>query len=519
MTPLSRIVIVGGGTAGWMTAALLGRFLRASPTQVVVVESDEIGTIGVGEASLPLLSTFNTLLGIDERDFIRQTKGSFKLGIEFVGWRRPGHSYFHPFGVYGQTVDIVDFHHHWLKAHASGQGGMLDAYNMNTVLAMDGRFGGRSPDPRSPLSSVIHAYHFDAGLYARFLRGHAEANGVQRIEGRIVDVTQDSASGFVTGVNLQNGESITGDLFVDCSGFRGLLIEDTLKTGYVDWTGLLPCDRAVAVPSTRSDATGAPRNGSAARSRLPDGMPSGGLTPYTRSTARDAGWQWRIPLQHRTGNGYVFSSAHLSDDAAIASLMNNLDGEALADPRIVRFRTGRRAQAWNKNVIAIGLSAGFLEPLESTSIHLIQKGATKLLKCLPDMDFAPQLRDEFNRQTAYDYEDVRDFLVMHYKLTEREDTPFWAYNRHNTISASLRDRMALFRETGRVFVNEHELFKTGSWLAVMLGQGLQPRSYDPMADALSLDDTVRMLDQMRAMIAQAAATVPRHDAYLDRLTN
>ena len=518
MRPLGRIVIVGGGTAGWMTAALLGRFLRASPTQVTVVESDEIGTIGVGEASLPLLSTFNALLGIDERDFIRQTKGTFKLGIQFVDWLRSGHQYFHPFGVYGQTVDIVDFHHHWLKAHAAGQGGGLDAYNVNTVLAMAGQFSGRNPDPRSPLSSVIHAYHFDAGLYARFLRGHAEANGVTRIEGRIVDVTQTAESGFVTAVTLQSGESVSGDLFVDCSGFRGLLIEDALKTGYVDWTGLLPCDRAVAVPSVRTDAAVAPRNGSGAQSRLPDGTPSGGLTPYTRSTARDAGWQWRIPLQHRTGNGYVFSSQYLSDDQAIATLMNNLDGEALADPRIVRFRTGRRAQAWNKNVIAIGLSAGFLEPLESTSIHLIQKGATKLLKCLPDMDFAPQLRDEFNRQTAYDYEDVRDFLVMHYKLTEREDTPFWAYNKHNTVSDTLRERMALFQETGRIFVNEHELFKTGSWLAVMLGQGLAPRGYDPMADALPLADTVRMLDQMRTMIAQASETVPGHGAYVARLT-
>ena len=492
--PLRRIVIVGGGSAGWMTAAGLGRFLRASPTKVVLVESDEIGTIGVGEASLPLLALYNRLIGIDERDFVIKTKATFKLGIEFVDWTRKGHSYFHPFGQYGQNFDVCDFHHHWLKARDAGAGGSLDDYNLNTVLARQNRFNMRSADLSSPMSGVVHAYHFDAGLYAAYLRGHAEKNRVARIEGKIASVRQNADTGFVEAVVLADGKTVEGDLFIDCSGFRALLIEETLKTGYCDWTGLLPCDRAAAVPSKRA----------------------GPLTPYTRSTARDAGWQWRIPLQHRTGNGYVFSSAHLSDDEAVATLMRNLDGDALADPRIIRFRTGRRAQAWNRNVIAIGLSAGFLEPLESTAIHLVQKGVTKLLKSMPDMDFAPQLRAEFNRQTAFDYEDVRDFLVMHYKLTEREDTEFWRYNRHNTVSQPLQDRMDLFAATGRVFVNEHELFKLASWLAVMTGQGLTPAAYDPMADALSTPDVVRALGGMRELIARVAAQQPYHADYIAR---
>ncbi|WP_443749560.1 tryptophan halogenase family protein [Asticcacaulis solisilvae] len=492
--PLGRIVIVGGGSAGWMTAAALGRFLRASPTKVVLVESDEIGTIGVGEASLTLLGLFNQLIGIDERDFVTRTRATFKLGIEFVDWARKGNRYFHPFSQYGQTFDVCDFHHHWLKARAAGAGGDLEDYNLNSVLARQNRFNMRGTDPSSPMSGVAHGYHFDAGLYAAYLRSHAERHGVTRIEGKIINVRQDAGTGFVTAVELADGQAVEGDFFVDCSGFRALLIEETLKAGYHDWTGLLPCDRAVAVASERT----------------------GPLTPYTRSTARDAGWQWRIPLQHRTGNGYVYSSVHIGDDEAAATLLANLDGEALADPRVIRFRTGRRAQAWSKNVVAIGLSAGFLEPLESTAIHLVQKGVTKLLKSMPDMDFAPQLRDEFNRQTAFDYEDVRDFLVMHYKLTEREDTDFWRYNRNNTVSQSLQDRLDLFAATGRVFINEHELFKLPSWLAVMIGQGLRPAAYDPMADALSTPDVVRALDMMRDMIAKAAAQQPSHAEFIAR---
>ncbi len=490
--PLRHIVIVGGGTAGWMTAAALGHFLRASPTKVSLVESDEIGIIGVGEATLPLIEIFNRLIGINEREFLQQTQGTFKLAIQFVDWGRKGHTYFHPFSAYGQNFDVCDFHHHWLKAQASGHDSALEDYNIGAMLARENRFNVRGSDPRSPMASLPYAFHFDASLYARYLRGHAEKNGVTRVEGKIIDVQQHAETGFVTGVKLDNGQTVEGDFFIDCSGFRGLLIEQTLKTGYNDWTGLLPCDRAVAVPCESTSP----------------------LAPYTRSTARDAGWQWRIPLQHRIGNGYVYSSNHISDDEAAQTLLSNLDGKALAEPRVVRFQTGRRSKAWNKNVVAIGLSAGFLEPLESTSIHLIQKGVTKLLKSLPDLDFAPELADEFNRQTAFDYEDVRDFLVMHYKLTDYEDTPFWAYNKHNAVSDSLRDRMALFEATGRIFINEHEVFKTASWLAVMTGQGLKPRRYDPMADALPIETVVRNLDLMRDILAKTVAAQPDHAAFI-----
>ncbi len=495
---LKHIVIVGGGTAGWMTAAGLSHFLRGQAQRpdaprITLIESDEIGTIGVGEASIPTLTGFNRLLGIDEREFLDRTQGTFKLAIEFVNWTRQRHRFFHPFGSFGQPLDICDFHHHWLRAHAAGAGGDLDAYCLNTLLARENRFGGPTQAPNTPLSTVGHAYHFDAGLYARYLRGYAEQRGVVRVEGRITTVDQDPDNGFVTAVHLQSGQAIAGDLFVDCSGFRGLLIGETMKSDFIDWTGLLPCNRAVAVPSARTEP----------------------VTPYTRATARDAGWQWHIPLRHRTGNGHVYSSEHISDDEATAVLMANLDGEALDEPRLIRFRTGRRQKAWVKNVVAIGLAAGFLEPLESTGIHLTQKGVLKLVKCLPDLDFAPELVDEFNTQTAFDYEDVRDFLSLHYKSTERDDTPFWVYNKHNTVSDSLRHRMNLFEQSGRIFVAEQELFKMGSWLSVMWHQGLRPRGYDPIADALPQNELDQSLAFLRDTFARVTAEQPSHSAFLN----
>ena len=492
--PVTHIVIVGGGTAGWMTAAALSHFLRNKGPRITLVESDDIGTIGVGEASIPTLTGFNRLLGIDERDFLDHTQGTFKLGIEFVDWTRKGHRFIHPFGSFGQPLDICDFHHHWLRAHAQGIGGPLDDYCLNTVLARDNRFGGPNREANTPLSTVGHAYHFDAGLYARYLRGYAEQRGVVRVEGRITAVDQAHETGFITGVRLVSGTAVEGDFFIDCSGFRGILIEQTLKAGFIDWTGLLPCNRAVAVPSARTEP----------------------VTPFTRATTRDAGWQWHIPLRHRTGNGYVYSAEHISDDEAAATLLANLDGEALDDPRFIRFTTGRRAKAWVKNCVAIGLAAGFLEPLESTGIHLIQKGVLKLVKCLPDLDFAPDLVEEFNQQTALDYEDVRDFLCLHYKATERDDTPFWAYNRNKTVPDSLRHRMNLFEQSGRIFVTEQELFKLPSWLAVMWHQGLRPQGYDPIADALPADELERSLAFLRDTFARVAAEQPSHSAFLDR---
>jgi tryptophan 7-halogenase len=489
--PLEHILIVGGGTSGWMTAAALSKYVPAS-TKITLIESDEIGIIGVGEASIPPLIAFNKLLGIDEREFIRNTRATFKLGIEFVDWHHKGDRYLHPFGKYGRPLDLCEFHHYWLKAHLAGKGGRLQDYSLNTLLSEHDRFNPGSNDQASPLSTLGYAYHFDAALYAGNLRNFAVARGVNRIEGKIISVEQHPESGFVQGVTLNDGQRIEADFFVDCSGFRGLLIEGALKTGYVDWSALLPCDRAVAVPTARVEP----------------------LTPYTRATAREAGWQWRIPLQHRTGNGHVYASGFIDDDAAVDTLLANLDAPALADPRLIRFHTGRRRLAWNKNCVAIGLSAGFLEPLESTSIHLIQKGVTKLLACLPDKSMSAPLRDEFNRQTQFDYEDVRDFIVLHYKATMRDDTPFWDYCRNSKISDSLAARMELFRDSGRVFVSELELFKLASWVAVFMGQGVIPRSYDPMADKLDLPAIEKSMGFIAAAFQQSLQASPSHADFI-----
>ena len=490
--PLERIVIVGGGTAGWMTAAGLTRFLRNSGTQIILVESDDIGTVGVGEATLPSIIGFNRLLGIDERDFIRATQGTFKLGIQFVDWKQKGETYFHPFGSYGHKLDICDFHHYWLRARQAGLTAPLDDYCLNSLLARDHRFSPPVSDPSTPLSTLTHAYHFDAGLYARYLRTYAQARAVQRIEGKITHVAQDAETGFVTALHLGDDRTVSGDLFIDCSGFRGLLIEDALKTGYIDWSAALPCNSALAVPSERTKD----------------------LHPYTRATARDAGWQWRIPLQHRTGNGYVYCNRFISDDDAHATLMTHLEGKPVAEPRLIRFTTGRRAQSWSKNVVAIGLSAGFIEPLESTSIHLIQKAILKLVRCLPDKTMAPELVDEFNRQLRFEYEDTRDFISLHYKATQRDDTPFWDYNRNNTVTDSLAARMALFAHSGRLFINDGEAFALTSWVAVMLGQGIIPGTYDPTANILSEGDILKSLAIIRDSFAKTAAQQMSHSEFL-----
>ena len=375
--PIRKVVIVGGGTAGWMAAAALARIMGGGNLAIELVESEEIGTVGVGEATIPQINLFNAMLGIDEQEFVRATNGTYKLGIEFVDWVRPGHRYVHPFGFYGIDMMGVEFHHHWLKGRTLGDMTPLDAYSMAIVMGLAGKFEHPRPDqPNSPLARIAYAYQFDAGLYARYLRGLAESGGVVRTEGRIVDIAQNGESGLVEAVVLQSGARIEGDLFLDCSGFRGLLIEQTLGAGFVDWSQWLPCDRAYAVPC---------ENG-------------GDRQPLTRSTARAAGWQWRIPLQHRIGNGYVYSSNHLSDDEAVATLLANLDGVPLAEPRQLRFTAGHRRKAWDKNVIALGLAGGFLEPLESTSIHLVQTGIAKLMTLFPTRDIKQVEIDRYNAQ-------------------------------------------------------------------------------------------------------------------------
>ena len=497
---LRKIAIIGGGSAGWMTAAALANALQHG-RDITLIESEEIGTVGVGEATIPPIKVFNQTLGLDENDFLKRTQGTFKLGIQFVDWARQGQRYFHPFGTYGRPFDLVAVHHHWQRTHERGEAGSLDDYCMAWAAARDNKFAPPSPDQRNVLSTYDYAYHFDAGLYAAYLRDYAEARRVVRLEGRINDVALNAETGFVDSVTLADGRVIDADLFIDCSGFRGVLIEGALKTGYDDWSHWLPCDRAMAVPSTHP---------------LPsDAGASGGMTPYTRSTARSAGWQWRIPLQHRVGNGYVYASSHIGDDEAAATLLANLDGPALADPRPLRFTTGRRKLAWNKNVIAIGLSSGFMEPLESTSLHLIQANIAKLLAFFPDRDFDPLVRDEFNRVAMNESERIRDFLILHYRLTERDDSPLWRYCANMSIPDTLQDKIDHFSRYGRLVARDFDLFGPASWLAVHIGQFNTPLHYDPVLDFRD-QDGAPWLDKLRAAMTAAAAGLPPHATYIDR---
>lgn len=495
MEQLKRILIVGGGSAGWMTAALFARLFQGL-YEIVLVESEEIGTIGVGEATIPAIKKYNALLGLEENDFVRRTQGSFKLGIQFVDWTRPGHQYIHGFGVIGQQLEWLRCHQYWLKAHARGQASDLANFSINTAAALANKF--MRADPKmadSPIGHIAHAFHFDASLYARHLRGYAEARGVRRREGKVVDVTLRSADGFIESVTLDDGAVIAADLFVDCSGFRGLLIEQALETGYEDWSHWLPCDRAIAVPCART----------------------GPLTPYTRSTARPAGWQWRIPLQHRTGNGIVYSSRYADDAEAEALLLANLDGEPLAQPNRIRFRAGKRRATWNRNCVAIGLAAGFLEPLESTSLHLIQSAIIRLVQLLPDARFDPATIAEFNRQTDFEHERIRDFIILHYHATERDDSPFWRHCRTMEIPETLRRKIDLFAANGRVFREDDELFTEESWIQVFLGQGLIPRGYDPLVDLKSDAEVAQFLGNIERVIAKCVAVMPDHAEFVARV--
>ncbi len=488
---IRRVVILGGGTAGWMTAAALSRsFGRA--VDVTLLESEAIGTVGVGEATIPTIHWFNELIGLDEREFLRATKATFKLGIEFVDWTAPGHRYFHPFGQFGAALPGVAFHHRWLKARADGMDVPLPALSLAAQLARQGRFAKPVGDARSILSTLGYAYHFDAGLYAAYLRQMSEAGGVRRVEGKLQKVDRDGESGFVTALTTERGERIDGDLFIDCSGFRALLIGDAMGEPFEDWSHWLPCNRAVAVPCTRLPAT----------------------TPYTRSTARAAGWQWRIPLQHRTGNGYVFASRYVSEDEATATLMANLDGEALAEPRLLRFTAGTRRRPWRDNVVAIGLSSGFLEPLESTSIHLIQSGITKLLTLFPDRDCDPALADRFNDVFTRDMDGIKDFLILHYHATSGRSEPLWQHYRTMELPATLVAREAQYRRSGRLILDGDELFRDASWLAVLNGQGIVAQGYNPLADAIDADGNRAQVRQIADVIARAAPTLPLHDVAL-----
>ena len=489
-----RVVIVGGGTAGWMAAGALSWILPRRAT-VRLVESAEIGIIGVGEATLPHLRAFFQTLGLDEAEVMRATHATFKLGIDFRDFGKIGDSYIHPFGVFGHELGGVGFHHHWLRMRAAGRQDELSDYSLAIAIARANRFAPPSPDQASLASTFGYAYQFDATLFAPFMRAYSEANGVVRTEGRVVEVERDGETGDVAAILLAGGERVEGDLFIDCSGFRSLLLGDALEEPWEDWARWLPCDRAVALPCT---------------------SPDGPIEPYTRATAMAGGWRWRIPLQHRVGNGYVYSSAHISDEEAADAIVAAVEGDPLADPRVLRFRAGRRRRGWVRNVVGVGLAAGFLEPLESTSIHLAQHAITYLVELFPERRIADADRDEFNRLMDIEYDRVRDFLILHYHATTRDDSSFWNHVRTMEVPDSLRDKIALFEETGRVARYTNGPFLEPSWLAVFLGQGVVPRRWDPRADAFDPDEVARGMDALRADIAALAGRMPEHGEFIVR---
>ncbi|WP_296943701.1 tryptophan halogenase family protein [uncultured Massilia sp.] len=489
---IRRIVIVGGGTAGWMAAAPLVQRL-GKRCEVALVESPEIGTIGVGEATLPTIRFYNQALGLDEADFMRTTQATYKLGIEFRDWGHAGNRFFHGFGDFGPPVAGRAPHMAWLRlARAFDAMPDLENWSMAAVMARQLKFAPPGRVRPGVTDAYSYGFHFDAGLYAACLSDYAVARGARRIEGTIDGVERHPATGFVTAVRLRDGRRVEGELFIDCSGFRALLLEGALQAGYEDWSRWLPCNSALAVPCARAPA----------------------LAPYTRSTAQSAGWTWRIPLQHRTGNGHVYSDAFTSDEQARRDLLAGLDGAVLDEPRQLRFVTGRRKRSWIGNCVAVGLSAGFVEPLESTSIHLIETAVGKLLELWPDRDCRPELADEFNRAMAVRYESVRDFIVLHYKLTARTDSAFWRHCAAMEIPDSLRHQIALFRETGRVTILDRDGFAEPSFVAMLFGLGVVPKRYDPFVDDADLRQLHGHFAGLRDLIAQAAAGMPDHGAYL-----
>ena len=488
--PIKKLLIVGGGTAGWMAAAWFSKMMGEA-LDIILVESDDIGTVGVGEATVPSFRRFNDIVGVDEDDLVRETRATFKLGIEFVNWGRIGDRYYHPFGPNGRSLNGIPFHAVWLDSLRAGSKVPISAYNLQALACEAGKFL-RPTGDNSPLSTIAYAFQFDATLYARYLRKLAQGRGVARIEGRIVRAEQRSGDGFVEAVVLESGRRIEADLFIDCSGFRGLLIKEALGTEFIDWSHWLPCDRAVVAPC-RTD---------------------GELLPFTRATAHDAGWQWRIPLQHRTGNGHVYASAFIDDERARQKLMDNLEGPAMADPRVIRFKAGRREVFWDKNVVAIGLAAGFLEPLESTSIYLIQGAIGRLQVLFPDKGFDQADIDCFNRETIKEMEDIRDFIILHYKLTERDDSAFWNYCRTMEVPERIMEKIRLFESRGRIFDANKDQFGQASWFAVMTGQGARPRGSEPLLTPMPPDDVKAWLAEIADLMKRCCDHMPTQKAFL-----
>ncbi len=490
-TRIKRVVIVGGGTAGWITAAFLAKAMGPL-LEIQLIQSAEIGVVGVGEATIPAIRLISKFLELDEDEVLKASQGTFKLGIQFNDWRRIGDSYIHAFGDIGLPLGLLGFYHYWLRSRDRKSAKDLWAFSLNAVTAMANRFARLEKVGSSPLSGINYAYHFDATRFGKFLYQHSAARTVQLTEGKIVDVQLRAEDGFIESVQLESGEIIAGDLFIDCSGLRALLIEGALQTGYENWQHWLPCDRALFVHSTRVEP----------------------MRPYTQANARPAGWQWRIPLQDRDSNGHVYCSRFMSDDEATSLLLADLDGEALAEPSPVHFTTGMRRQAWNRNCVALGLSSGFFEPLESTNIHLAQSGANRLLALFPDRHFDPALIAEYNRQTRSEYEHIRDFIILHYKATERDDTPFWQYCAQIDIPESLARKINLFRNSGMIFREDNELFTEGSWLQVLIGQGIEPTHHHLLADAITPAQLDEFLAHIHTLIHQTVPTLPSHAQFI-----
>ena len=490
---IKNVVIVGGGTAGWMAAAALSKLLNHPDINIRLIESEAIGTVGVGEATIPHITYFNELLGLHENEFVEKTNATFKLGIEFVDWERVGKGYIHPFGEYGMDMEGLNFHQYWLRHKALGHTDSIDEYNLQIMAARAGKFQRPSNIPNSPLGSIAYAFHFDATLYAKFMRSFAEGRGVTRTEGKVIEVNQNAETGFIESLDLEDGQSIEGDFFIDCTGFYGLLIEQTLKSGFEDWSDVLPCNRAVTVGCER----------------ISDPI------PYTRSTAKSAGWQWRIPLQSRTGNGYVYCGDYISDDEAADCLLKGLDAKPTGDPRFIKFKTGVRKEPWKKNVLSLGLAGGFMEPLESTSIHLIQTAVARLMTHFPDKHFSQASIDFFNRATHREFKETRDFLVLHYCATEREDSAFWRYCKNMELPETLQHRIDLYKEIAHVYRDGHELFGPTSWFAVMHGQGLSPRSYHPNADIMPQGELEKRMSDIRRVWGNCLQNMPSHQQFID----
>ncbi|WP_395344384.1 tryptophan halogenase family protein [Ningiella sp. W23] len=491
---IRKVVILGGGSAGWMTAALLSKQLTTQFCDITLIESEEIGTVSVGEATIPQIIQFNAVLGIDENEFIKKTNATFKLGIQFKNWGKIGDDYIHPFGQPGTAVGPLPFYQYWLKMRQLGFDQDYEDYSIEALAARDGRFMRPARIENSPLSSIAYAYHFDATLYAQYLREFSCEKGVVRIEGKVDTIKQRESDGFIEKLKLANGQEVEGDLFIDCSGFKGLLIDKTLGAEYVDWRHWLPCDSAVVAPCAIKN----------------------GVNPNTTSTAHTAGWQWRIPLQNRVGNGCVYSSQFMSRDSAVNNLLSTIESEPLAEPRDLKWITGYRKTPWVKNVIAVGLSAGFVEPLESTGLHTIQNAISKLMIMFPTKDFVQSDIDAYNRVSELEFARLRDFIILHYKATQRDDSEFWRYCKDMDVPDTLKEKFELYQENGRFWRQDSELFGEASWIAVFAGQNVFPKAPHPLVDILSDEKLKDEMGHIQQVLSNSVMRIPKHFDYIDK---